>query len=799
MFEFKSKKSAGIRVTPSVHKLIQHGNGARGVKDWANAVSAYRAALEQDPQLQHIWVQLGHMLAETGAWQEAEAAYREAEARGAPSVEVNLHLGHLAKRAGSPSASANAYLQASRDGSEEALDELSTRVGRLMPIDRRLILQALRNPPRQALGPSLEASASALKALDAVLTQLPPGEVPSSVDALRKHIGAQPTSVDPTAVSHLIYDISDLIAHFRHQRLPTGIQRVQVEVITRALEDPGCSTRICCYVDGNEWLTEVPVEMFSELARLSSLSPDNEQDDWVVAIARLFIHLAVAPPLEFLDGECLVNLGTSWWIHNYYLMLRNAKAAHGIRVVVFVHDLIPVYAAEHVVRGVQEDYVGWLIGAFQHVDHFIANSRSTARDLVRAGQRLGYPIREEDVTVATLDADFRRPLDKPVDRASLARWNLTDKPYALFVSTIESRKNHVLALDAWAALLAAEDDLPIPQLVLVGRRGWLFDEVFDRLGANARLAQRVTMIERVSDEDLALLYRQSLFTLYPSHYEGWGLPVTEALSYGKLPIVANNSSLPEAGGEFALMFDSNSVPALVGALRKVIGDPAWRAQREADIARYFRPRPWAAVAQQIIGAATEEAGAAPAPYSAPSIEAGAFYPVHHYKGVQIWKGLASGEIFRIGEGWHWPDEHGARTRKEGGTLQFRLPPGSGPWRMYVRLLGLTAEDCAYEISIGGQVVVNGSLEAGASRWGTGFRFEAEGSQVVSVLVKGAASEAIDMMQGGSTKRRIASIGVSGFFVCQDGDEVARDALLAAGALNQWDDIDAYQRTRYEDA
>ncbi|WCT74848.1 glycosyltransferase family 1 protein [Sphingomonas naphthae] len=795
MFQLKSKKSAGVRVTPAVHSLIEQGNAARGMKDWPNAAVAYREALAQAPELHHIWVQLGHMLAEQDQWDDSEAAYREAAAKGAPSSEVDLHIGHLAKRSGAASMSAKAYLRAAADGSAEALTELSTRVGRLLPIGKDIILRALRSAPQEEARRDPVAIAAARESLDAVIARYADTDVPLAIRQLRSRLDGIADVTPAADAARIIYDISDLVSHFRHQRLPTGIQRVQVEVITRALEDPGCATRICCYVDGNEWLTEVPVAMFRELASLSGESTDSDDEDWVEAVARLFIHLAVAPPLEFQDGECLVNLGTSWWIYNYNLFLRNAKATHGVKVVVFVHDLIPVFAAEHVVRGVQEDYVGWLVGAFDHIDHFIANSASTARDLVRAGQQLGHAIQEDDITIARLDADFRRPFDKPLDRASLARWDLAERPYALLVSTIEARKNHILALDAWAKMLAADEDLDIPQLVLVGRKGWLFDQIYARLASNARLSQHVTMIERVSDEDLALLYRQSLFTLYPSHYEGWGLPVTEALSYGKLPVVADNSSLPEAGGEFALLFESNSVPALVAALRQVIGDPQWRAEREDAIRLHFRPRPWAVIARQIIDAAIDVARSADVSYEPPHVEAGIFYPVNHYKGVRIWKGLASGEIFRLGDGWLWPDEKGARTGQKGGMLQFRLPAGAGPWRMYIRMMGLGQEACPYEISMDGDTLVQGSVEAGAARWTSGFNFDADGGQIVTMVLKGAVSETIDVMQGGSLKRRVASIGVSGFFLCEEADDAMRDQLVAAAALNQWDDIDAYRRYR----
>src|SRR3546814_18427721 len=79
-------------------------------------------------------------------------------------------------------------------------------------------------------------------------------------------------------------------------------------------------------------------------------------------------------------------------------------------------------------------------------------------------------------------------------------------------------------------------------------------------------------------------------TVYPSHYEGWGLPVTEALAHGQIPVIADNSSLPEAGNGFALTFRSGSVASFVEALEKMVFDRGWKAARERAIKAADRKR-----------------------------------------------------------------------------------------------------------------------------------------------------------------------------------------------------------------
>src|SRR3546814_14180695 len=92
-------------------------------------------------------------------------------------------------------------------------------------------------------------------------------------------------------------------------------------------------------------------------------------------------------------------------------------------------------------------------------------------------------------------------------------------------------------------------------------------------------------------------------TVYPSHYEGWGLPVTEALAHGQIPVIADNSSLPEAGNGFALTFRSGSVASFVEALEKMVFDRGWKAAREREIKADFKPRSWEQLGRQAIAAA----------------------------------------------------------------------------------------------------------------------------------------------------------------------------------------------------
>src|SRR3546814_5159127 len=111
------------------------------------------------------------------------------------------------------------------------------------------------------------------------------------------------------------------------------------------------------------------------------------------------------------------------------------------------------------------------------------------------------------------------------------------------VSTVEPRKNHILAFDAGAELSRIHGADAIPLLVCAGRRGWRYDQIFARLESDPALKAHVVWIHDASDSELAALYRACAFTVYPSHYEGWGLPVTEALAHGQIRSEEHTSEL----------------------------------------------------------------------------------------------------------------------------------------------------------------------------------------------------------------------------------------------------------------
>ena len=145
-----------------------------------------------------------------------------------------------------------------------------------------------------------------------------------------------------------------------------------------------------------------------------------------------------------------------------------------------------------------------------------------------------------------------------------------DKNYILFVGTLQPRKNIVKLIEAFSKI---ERENLI--LVIVGKKGWLYEDIL-AAPEKFNVGDRVKFLDFVEDQDLPSLYKNALCFVLPSLYEGFGLPVLEAMKYGCAVITSNVSSLPEAGGDAAIYFDPNNADDIKEKIEKVISNPKLR-------------------------------------------------------------------------------------------------------------------------------------------------------------------------------------------------------------------------------
>ncbi|MDZ7272132.1 MAG: glycosyltransferase family 4 protein [candidate division KSB1 bacterium] len=243
--------------------------------------------------------------------------------------------------------------------------------------------------------------------------------------------------------------------------------------------------------------------------------------------------------------------------------------------VVTIHDLTWfTHPQQHVL--VKRVYYQRLIPvAVQKAARVIAITESTRRDLLRI-----LPVSEEKVVVVPygVDSIFQTVEDDERIAALRRRYGVPER-YLLFVGMLEPRKNLVRVVQAFGRLKSSDRAMP-HKLVLAGNKGWGYEEArreVERLG----LEQEVIFTGPVPHDELPPLFSGADLFVYPSLYEGFGLPVVEAMACGTPVITSNVSSLPEVAGDAALLVDPLDVEDLAEAMRRVLTDGDLRQQMRA--------------------------------------------------------------------------------------------------------------------------------------------------------------------------------------------------------------------------
>lgn len=239
----------------------------------------------------------------------------------------------------------------------------------------------------------------------------------------------------------------------------------------------------------------------------------------------------------------------------------------GVPMIMTVHDLIFRQLPEHH-KLLNRWYLNWTMPLYcRRADHIIAVSEATRQDIVAA-----YRVPSDKISVIHEAADPRfYPQSEAEQERVRAAYGLPEQ-YLLYVGTIEPRKNLERLLAAWAPLYKSHDS---PPLVIVGKRGWLADGFFAALEASPA-RDGVILTGYIPDEDLPSLYSAAMAFIWPSLYEGFGLPPLEAMACGVPVVCANASSMPEVVGEAALLFTPRDIDHLRACLVQVVQDTALR-------------------------------------------------------------------------------------------------------------------------------------------------------------------------------------------------------------------------------
>ena len=711
------------------------GDRARDRKMWGEAARFYESHLQSKPKDAAIWVQLGHARKEDGDYPGAEAAYRTALSLAPDDADVPLQLGHLMKLNGRTREATDFY------GKALQLEPSSTAYRELA-----------------ALGQEAQA--------DRLVSKVATG------------------STEPT----MYLQINDLLHFLRVHRTPSGIQRVLLGFISYGLAgrsasgDPRVEFVFNQPDDVRVWKAS-----HSKLRRLLGYLDESDIDQ---STLRRIVDdvLADAVLVKPGMGDSFIILGAFWGMPGNTLLMASLRE-QGASLGMYLYDLIPITYPEYCTHGLTVAFTRELCEALHFLDFALAISEYTAEEMRGFIRKHDFPrIAVEAVPLAHSltgsQAFTAEGADEPDWTETISR--LRERDFVLCVCTIEPRKNHRYLHDAWKIL--KREGVAVPDLVFVGRKGWCTDDFFAQLANSEYLDGSIKVVHDLSDAELATLYRACRFTVFPSIVEGWGLPVGESLSYGKLCVSSNTTSMPEVGGSLVEYIDPLNLRAGVETLRGLILDPGKVARWEQRIREQFRPRSWDEVARHFIATAgrlhdgrDRDRGAR---RHVATLRPGVLLRIRDLARemkLQPVRAYADLQWLALGDSWYSPERFGAWMKGRSGSIRFATGQPAG--RSVVIYLRMVAAPNAngLGVSFSGPLVQPEELSISADRSGiVRLKATTDGDRQVTIEIK--VSGHYDMKVH---HPRQFCIGLTSLGFVDETDVVSRTDLLEQILIEQF--------------
>jgi glycosyltransferase involved in cell wall biosynthesis len=232
-------------------------------------------------------------------------------------------------------------------------------------------------------------------------------------------------------------------------------------------------------------------------------------------------------------------------------------------------------------------------------DHVLCISDCSKRDLTQLLKALGATVPRMEVV--KLGSNIL-PYEQAESDAVTGLTDILGRKFILFVSTIERRKNHETIYRAYLQLIDA-GLLDLPLLVFIGMSGWGVTDMLADLRLDPRIKPYIRIFNDVPDADLSWAYHNAYFTVFPSLYEGWGLPVAESLAHGKFCLASNAGSLPEVGGDLIDYVDPWDVPEWASKIEFYIKNPKVLLARETKIKSEYKVIQWRSCASSVFESA----------------------------------------------------------------------------------------------------------------------------------------------------------------------------------------------------
>jgi len=379
-------------------------------------------------------------------------------------------------------------------------------------------------------------------------------------------------------------DVSDFVAYAKVNVSLSGIQRVIANLVLHLKSFDTENYRIVPVIPEYDRFRILSTSLSSFIELVSIYEEITVRREKIDALLE---NVYESRTQVYPEKNDIFIVAGAFWIYPHYDCIMHLRQS-GVRFGLFIHDLIQIRMPEYVERAATDQFNIQLSDALDIADFILANSQFVAEDIRRyLAETKNYSLPVEAVVLPT----ELKGTQTEINITNVDIIDVAQTEYVISVSTIEIRKNHRLLIKIWEKL-RKEFGENTPKLVFVGKWGWEIDEFRKYVTECGYVGDWLFIFNGISDIEMEFLYKNSLFSIYPSFAEGFGLPIGESLVYGKPCIASNTTSMPEVGGNFVRYIDPFDIEYSYPIIRKPIIDRDDLAEWEEDIRTNFKPKTW---------------------------------------------------------------------------------------------------------------------------------------------------------------------------------------------------------------
>ncbi|MGJ8482151.1 glycosyltransferase [Sphingobium yanoikuyae] len=393
-----------------------------------------------------------------------------------------------------------------------------------------------------------------------------------------------PVVVDSRQAGGLVFDITTWV---NNALTLSGIVRVECALAGQLVQRHNLDVKFVCYHSPSASFVEVPRDIVAHNLVTSYLTTVRKEQ--------------VTPTFQNNEAQQytdIVSVGSSWMQNSEYVSdLGEFAQRHDLRLSVLMHDMTPYLFPHWYPVGYAQVWNENCRALVSRCARMIVYSQSTLDDLTDFSKEFGVAM-PPSARIKLAD-DIGDLGGERSDNGIAATDKFSRLPFILAVGGIHIRKNYGLLIDVWAIL---RDNMgeATPHLVIVGGVAWNGNELARAIAEDSRIKDRIHILTSIDDASLAELYESCLFTVYPSLYEGWGLPVGESLAHGKICLASNASSMKEIAPDYTDLLDPLDRTAWAARIQHYTSSETARSYREQQIVAGYVPLSWQDTADGVL-------------------------------------------------------------------------------------------------------------------------------------------------------------------------------------------------------